>query len=107
MSPPPSANKRGGLCMEDAATANAMFLGNLERWIDATVECNLEINRSPEQLIEKVKESVARAIQSNIEYHKILANVYEEDEDGKSPFYLRHKLMVQIYENLLCIEQRK
>jgi hypothetical protein len=110
MSTEPFASKRSdvrGLCMETAAAANAGFLGNLERWIDSTIECDLEVNRSPEQLVEKVKESIMRAMQSNIEYHNILAKVYEADEDGKSPTYLRHKLMIQIYESLLCSEQGK
>ena len=106
-SPPnePSAKRGSGLCMEAAASANASFLGNLERWIDATIECNLEIKNSDEQLITKVQEGFRRAIQSNIEYHSVLAKVSDEDEGGKSPFYLRHKLMIQIYQSLLCSEQ--
>ena len=103
--PEPSAKRGSGLCMEAAASANASFLGNLERWIDALIECNLEVKRSPEHLVEKVKESVMRAMQSNIEYHNILAKIYDEDEGGKSPAYLRHKLMIQIYQSLLCSEQ--
>ena len=95
------SGQRNRLCVETAAEANSTFLGNLERWIEATIECSMETNSTPEKMVSKVKKSYVRSLESNIQYHKILANLYLQTEDSKSPFYLRHKLLVDIYTSLL------
>ena len=99
--PTHSLRRIGKNCVEAAAESNAIFLGSLERWIEATVECNMEANGSIGEMVRKVRENYARSMQSNIEYHKILAHIYEQTDDSKSPFYMRHQLMAQIYTSLL------
>jgi hypothetical protein len=90
------------LCVETAATANATFLGNLERWLEAIIECNLEKDASIEEVAEVATSKYKQAIKANIEYHTIAASLYRSPpEDRNSPFYHRHELLAKIYKSIL------
>jgi hypothetical protein len=87
-------------CVETAAIANSTFLSNLERWLDSTIECNLEKGQT--DLVKIALDKYKQAMRANIEFHTISATLYEnEPTENKSPFYYRHKLLTEIYKSIL------
>jgi len=88
------------LCIETAANSNSTFLGNLERWLEATIDCNLEKNTTVDDIVKIAVTKYKLALNSNIEYHDVSADLYVTG-DGKTPLYYRHKLMAEIYRAIL------
>lgn len=88
------------LCLETAASTNATFLNNLERWLEATIDCNLEKNTTVDDIVKIAVRKYTQALNSNIEYHDVSAGLYESGEE-KSPLYYRHKILAEIYRSIL------
>ncbi len=77
----------------------SFFLRNLEQWID---EKNSQDGLTYKELIKTIKETFERAIEANIEYHRLMAKSATESDYHKKSY--RHKLMAKIYQSLLHVK---
>jgi low affinity Fe/Cu permease len=80
----------------DAGMKNAVFLNNLEEWIDEIIS---QDGLADKELIRTIKERYERSIQANIDHYNYLAKNAKENDDIEQED--RHRLMVRVYQELL------
>lgn len=77
---------------EHRTAKNAIFLNNLEQWIDDVI---MQDGLTDDQIVVKVTGSFQRSMQANVDFHEKVAN--DSGSDGNKR---RHKILVEIYKQL-------
>jgi hypothetical protein len=79
-----------------AANRSAVFLNNLEGWLDEIVSRD---GLADKELIKMIREKFECSLQANIDHHRFMMNCASENGDQVKGN--RHKLMAEIYQELL------
>jgi hypothetical protein len=80
----------------NGAMRNSLFLNNLEKWIDEIISKD---GLADKELIETIKKRFHGSIQANIDHHRFMMTSARENGDQEKGD--RHRLMVEIYQELL------
>jgi hypothetical protein len=74
----------------------AMFLNNLEKWVEATIMQN---SIEDEEVIRRVKDSYRRSLQANVEYYDLMAKTMTDS--GEKSAEKRYIRMAKVYRALI------
>ena len=78
------------------AEKHAIFLNNLEKWVEATIAQN---GLDDEEIIRRVKDSYRRSLQANIDYYDSMAKAMIDS--GETNTEKRYTRMAKVYRALI------